>query len=559
LQLSEGEFYMFQKTKSVALFAGLVVFLAIQVFTSTTPASSTTVNPIPSYQAGASGAMKYVSQFDGADIGARINAADASCGARPCTIYVDLQGSIATHVVLHSYHTLWFGLGDWTCATVNKALNNDTPFDLESFTTVRGSGWGTRIAEPTVPGLLYVFYLTNNRVLGSVNKHVTISDLQIIGASGENSGAMSTIHLGNCLHCSIHNVLLNDTGAIGVAVGNSSLPGAPVNIINASNTSPIVITTAAPHRYETGEETTIASVRGNTAANGKFIVTVTDATHFTIGVAGNGSYISGGTAQRNAHAIDVTVSECSFFKVATQNLALVNGKDIHFINNKFRASGDTLSNGSSLDLEPNSPSDWISEFEISGNIFDASQSHFFTVAIQIYDTQESGIVSHNIIKGGPFARGVSCERCNNVVIEGNQISNVTQPAITIAPCTGCSVINNDIRNAGSASNEAIVVGGPTTNSNISSNRIYPIFGGNSSVISAYRSVGNTYLDNLGVTYSNTTTTSLIRDNNGVAFANLPPAKDGSEIYCSNCRKTTPCMGGGTGAMAKYLNGARDCN
>ena len=546
---------MFQKTKSSALFAGLVVFLAVQVSTSTITAS----NPITSYQAAASVEMKYVSQFDGADVGARINAADASCGSRPCTIYVDVQGSIATHVVLHSYHTLWFGLGDWTCATVNRAPNNDTPFDLESFTTVRGSGWGTRIAEPTVPGLLYVFFLTNNRALGSINKYVTISDLQIIGASAENSGAMSTIDLGNCLHCSVHNVLLNDTGAIGVAVGNSALPGAPVSITNASNASPIVITTATPHGYETGEETTIASVRGNTAANGKFVVTVTDATHFTIGVGGNGSYISGGTARKNAHAMDVTVSECSFFKVATQNLALVNGKDIHFINNKFRASGDTASNGTSLDLEPNSAGDWISEFEISGNIFDASQSHFYTVAIQIYDTQESGIVSHNIIKGGPFARGVSCERCNNIVIEGNQISNVSQPAIAIAPCNGCSVINNDIRNAGSASNEAIVVGGPTTNSNISFNRIYPISGGHSSVLSAYRSVGNTYLDNIGVTYANTTTSSLIRDSNGVAFANLPLAKDGSEIYCSNCRKTTPCTAGGTGAVAKYLNGAKDCN
>lgn len=34
---------------------------------------------------------------------------------------------------------------------------------------------------------------------------------------------------------------------------------------------------------------------------------------------------------------------------------------------------------------------------------------------------------------------------------------------------------------------------------------------------------------------------------------------GAIVYCSNCTKATPCASGGTGAIAKYLNNAWDCN
>jgi hypothetical protein len=44
------------------------------------------------------------------------------------------------------------------------------------------------------------------------------------------------------------------------------------------------------------------------------------------------------------------------------------------------------------------------------------------------------------------------------------------------------------------------------------------------------------------------------------FASLSgTAQNGTLMYCSNCTKTTPCAAGGTGAIAKRLNGAWDCN
>ncbi len=67
------------------------------------------------------------------------------------------------------------------------------------------------------------------------------------------------------------------------------------NITNATNASPIVIT-SANHKLTTGMRVTVASVGGNTAANGTHIITVVDANSFSLdGSSGNGAYTSGGT------------------------------------------------------------------------------------------------------------------------------------------------------------------------------------------------------------------------------------------------------------------------
>lgn len=68
-------------------------------------------------------------------------------------------------------------------------------------------------------------------------------------------------------------------------------------ITAATNASPIAITTSTAHKFETGQSVTIASVGGNTAANGTWIITKTSSTAFTLnGSTGSGAYTSGGTA-----------------------------------------------------------------------------------------------------------------------------------------------------------------------------------------------------------------------------------------------------------------------
>jgi len=67
------------------------------------------------------------------------------------------------------------------------------------------------------------------------------------------------------------------------------------SITGATNASPIVITSAS-HGLTTGTRVTVASVGGNTAANGDFTVTRVDANTFSLdGSTGNASYTSGGT------------------------------------------------------------------------------------------------------------------------------------------------------------------------------------------------------------------------------------------------------------------------
>lgn len=73
----------------------------------------------------------------------------------------------------------------------------------------------------------------------------------------------------------------------------------PLTISGATDATPIVVTTTT-HGLSTGDVVVVSGVGGNTAANGTFVITVTDATHFSLnGSAGNASYTSGGTATFN--------------------------------------------------------------------------------------------------------------------------------------------------------------------------------------------------------------------------------------------------------------------
>jgi len=69
-------------------------------------------------------------------------------------------------------------------------------------------------------------------------------------------------------------------------------------ITNATNATPISITTSAAHLYANGDTVVITGATGNTAANGTFVIAVTGSTSFTLtGSVGNGAYAGGGTAK----------------------------------------------------------------------------------------------------------------------------------------------------------------------------------------------------------------------------------------------------------------------
>jgi hypothetical protein len=69
-----------------------------------------------------------------------------------------------------------------------------------------------------------------------------------------------------------------------------------LQVTNATNANPIVITTSAAHGLTTGDLVAIGGIVGNTAANnaGAVAVTVLTSTTFSVAIAGNGAYVSGG-------------------------------------------------------------------------------------------------------------------------------------------------------------------------------------------------------------------------------------------------------------------------
>lgn len=88
-----------------------------------------------------------------------------------------------------------------------------------------------------------------------------------------------------------------------------------VDIISASNQTPIVLTLASGITIGTGEQVTVGGVSGNTAANGIWTVTVIDSTHLSLaGSTGNGQFSSGSipvVSATNASPIVVTLQSPS--------------------------------------------------------------------------------------------------------------------------------------------------------------------------------------------------------------------------------------------------------
>lgn len=84
--------------------------------------------------------------------------------------------------------------------------------------------------------------------------------------------------------------------AVKIGTFDPRFPGQNGTITAATNTSPIDITTSAPHGLANNQWIVVSGGTGNTAMNGSWEVTVVDATHATLkGSVGNGAYTGGGT------------------------------------------------------------------------------------------------------------------------------------------------------------------------------------------------------------------------------------------------------------------------
>lgn len=377
--------------------------------------------------------------FPGADLGAKINAADKALGAKPGEIVVKGGGIISTQVIISSDHVLRLLPGTYVTKT------SDIPILMKSRSSVIGSGWESIIVESTAPNQFFVICAYNQSVInGRPDSGLVIRDVQIKGANPGFNSAPQAISLGNCSGCTVDKVWINGTRSIGIQYGGSSSTGF-------------------------------------FAENSK-------------------------------------VTNCLFTRVASQNLALVNGKNIVFEGNRFLTSGQAGGPGNTnIDLEPNGGADRLENVVIRNNTIDVRNSEVSPTGNGIVVQATTGtpyvgpiLIENNTIIGGSIQGIITNYLSNGIYVFGGTMRNVTirnnvitrtgQSGIRIEG-TRINVIDNRLTDVGGGGTAGFVI--LATNSQIINNSLTysgsgPVDG---TMLILPGSKGNIYQNNRGFTPS----------------------------------------------------------
>jgi polygalacturonase len=194
----------------------------------------------------------------------------------------------------------------------------------------------------------------------------------------------------------------------------------------------------------------------------------------------------GGTGSNGYLAENSKVTNCLFTRVASQNLALANGRNIVFEGNRFITSGQIGGPGNTnIDIEPNEGSDHLENIVIRNNLIDVRNS-------------EAGGTGNGIVvqstSGTPFVGPILIE--NNTIIGGSNtgvITNVLSNGIYIFGITmrDVTIRNNSITRTGQS---GIRIEG--TRINVLNNKLIDVGGGGTPgfVVQATDSqiIGNTF-------------------------------------------------------------------
>ncbi len=377
--------------------------------------------------------------FPGADVGAKINAADKALGAGPGEIEVTGGGTISTQVIVSSDHVLRL-IGTYATKTANA------PILLKPGSSLVGSGWDNSIIlESTAANQFTVVSAFNHaNENGAADSGLTVKDLQIKGANSGFNSAQQAISLGNCTDCLVDKVWINATRSIGIQLGGSSR-------------------------------------KGFFAENSR-------------------------------------VTNCKFTRVASQNLALVNGRNIVFEGNEFKTSGQIGGPGNTnIDLEINEGLDRLQNVTIRNNLIDVRNSDTSPTGNGIVVQESAGtphvgpiVIENNTIIGGETEGTVTNVLSNGIYVFGINMRDVTIKNNTIRR-TGQSGINiqgtrfvvrdNQLFDVGGGGIAGFVVN--ATNSQIIGNSL--VYSGNGPIdgrlLILEGSKGNTYQNNRGWTPS----------------------------------------------------------
>ncbi len=141
----------------------------------------------------------------------------------------------------------------------------------------------------------------------------------------------------------------------------------------------------------------------------------------------------GGSSSTGFFAENSKVTNCLFTRVASQNLALVNGKNIVFEGNRFITSGQRGGPGSTnIDLEPNGETDRLENVVIRNNTIDVRNSELPTTGNGIVVQATTGtpyvgpiLIENNTIIGGSIQGTITNVLSNGIYVFGATMRNVT--------------------------------------------------------------------------------------------------------------------------------------
>ena len=194
----------------------------------------------------------------------------------------------------------------------------------------------------------------------------------------------------------------------------------------------------------------------------------------------------GGSSRKGFFADNSKVTNCLFTRVASQNLALVNGRNIVFEGNRFMTSGQVGGPGNTnIDLEVNEATDRLENVVIRNNLIDVRNSEVSPTG--------NGIVVQ-VTSGTPYVGNILVEK--NSIIGGETkgiITNVLSNGIYAFGATmrDVTIRDNTIRRTGQS---GIRIEG--TRFIVSNNQLFDVGGGGipGFVVLATNSqiVGNTF-------------------------------------------------------------------
>ncbi|HEV2884800.1 MAG TPA: right-handed parallel beta-helix repeat-containing protein [Pyrinomonadaceae bacterium] len=139
----------------------------------------------------------------------------------------------------------------------------------------------------------------------------------------------------------------------------------------------------------------------------------------------------GGAGDSGNLAENSKVTNCQFTRVASQNLALTNGRNIVFEGNRFITSGQVGGPGNTnIDLEPNSPLDHLVNVLVRNNFIDVRNSEAHTTGSGIIAQTGAAtrigpiIIENNTIIGGSDEGAITNILSNGIAVYGDNMKDV---------------------------------------------------------------------------------------------------------------------------------------